>query len=220
MSFWNFVKEVLPVAIPAAATIYGANQVSKANNQAAQISTQATQDATSAQLAGLEQAQENLIVNRNAASPGLLATQKIIARGSKLTPEQETAVADSRGQALNSLKGSSLRGSGRATAAIVSDVDNRVRNNFMAQNQTASDNAAKYLSSGFFSSNSALAGNQAQQGSTISKGLTTTGDIQASNTQGQAAIQGQAIGDVGALIADSLKASQQEKRDSSYERVE
>lgn len=219
MSFWNFVTDLLPIAVPAAATIYGAKQTSDANNKAAQQMMQAQQSATQMELEKLRQAQENLEVNRRAASPGLIATQEIIARGARLTPEQKMAVQDSRQQAVNSLRGSSLRGSGRATSAIISDVDNRVRNNFMSQNQNAADTAARGLAGQYFGAGQSIANTQAAQGRTASEGLTSTGTIQGANTIGQGAVRGQAIGDVGAIIADSLKDNLAKKRDSSYETI-
>ena len=216
MSFW---ASILKVALPAAATLYGAKVASDANAQAANQASQASQAATDAQLKGLEIAQKNLEINRAAASPGLTATQEIINRGSKLTPEQEQYVADSRDQSLNSLKGSSLRGSARATSAIVSDTDNRVRNNFLTQNQNAATNAATNLSNQYFNSGKSIADNAVNSGNTASAGLTDQGNIQANSTLGQGTLNGQAIGDVGALISDGIKSSINEKRDSSYERV-
>ena len=213
MSFW---EAILPTVLSVGATVYGANQSSKATQQAAQQTYDATQAATEAQLEGLRVAQQNLEVNRRAASPGLVATNRIIARGSKLTPEQEMAVADTRKQALNALKGSSLRGSARATSAVVNDVDTRTRNNFMTQNQNAADNAAKSLAGQYFGAGTNIANNATNQGTTISQGLTNSGIIQASNTLGQDAIKGRAIGDVGALISDALKSQVQEERGSSY----
>lgn len=219
MSFWGFVKDLLPVAAAAGATIYGANQASKANDKATQQMVQAQREGTQAQLEGLRVAREELAVNRNAASPGLLATQEIIARGSKLTPQQEQAVADTRGQALNALKGSSLRGSARTTSAIVADTDQRTRNDFMAQNQGRADSAALGLAGHYFGSGTNMANNATQTGNAISSGLTNTGTIQASNTIGQGALRGQTIGDVGAIIADAAKEAMAKERDSSYQRI-
>lgn len=216
MSFW---ESILTVAIPAAATLYGASQTQKANNKAAQQMMQANQEGTQAQLEALRIAEQNLKNNQSAASPGLLRLQETVGRGSALTPEQTMAVEDSRRQALNSLKGSSLRGSGRATAAIVSDVDTRTRNNFMTQNKNAADSAASSLAGQYFGSGQQIANNATQQGSAVSNGLMNTGTIQASNTFGQGALRGQAIGDIGAIIADSAKDQYQKERQSSYDKV-
>lgn len=216
MSFW---ESILTVAIPAAATIYGASLASKSNDKAAQQMTQATQAGTDAQLQGLKIAQKNLEVNRKAASPGLLRIQEVIARGAQLTPEQELAVDDSRREALNALKGSSLRGSGRATSAIVSDVDNRTRTAFMDSNRRAADTAAAGLSGQYFGAGTNIANNATATGNAVSTGLVNTGTIQASNTLGQGALRGQAIGDVGAIIADAAKEQFQEERKRQYDKA-
>jgi hypothetical protein len=195
MSFWSFIPKLLPALAQAGATIYGAQQASEANNKATQIMTDAQTSGNAVQ-----------VENRNAASPGLLATQEIIARGAKLNPMQETAVADTRAQALNALKGSSLRGSARATSAVVADADRRSRDTFMAQNQGRADTAAMNLTPQYFAA-----------GNNVSKGLVDTGKVQADNAMGQGALRGQAIGDVGAIIANTVKESA--KRERVYEPV-
>lgn len=212
MSFWNFIKDVAPIA----ATIYGASQTSKASNAATQQANQANKDATQIQLKSLEDANRNLEVNRAAASPGLLRTQEIIARGSTLTPEQIMAVEDSRREGINALKGSSLRGSARATSAIVNDIDTRQRNNFMATNQSNADSAAKGLATQYFGAGADVANLQAKQGTVASQGLINSGNLIAQNTLGQAATRGNAIGDISAILTNKAKQSIQDERDQNY----
>lgn len=218
MSFWNFVKDMGPL-LAVGATLYGADQASKSNNQAATIMAGAQKEGTAAQLEGLKMAKEELAVNRTAASPGLLATQAVINRGATLTPQQETAVADSREEALNALRGSSLRGSARATSAIVSDTDKRVRQGFMDANQGRADSAAAGMAGQYFGAGNNMANNSTAAGGVISQGLVNTGNIQGANAIGQGALRGQAIGDIGAIIADSVKDNVKKERDSSYTRV-
>ena len=98
MSFWG---SILKVAVPAAVSLYGMKTQSDANDEAAEQATRATQASTKAQTDALRIAEQNLEKNRQAASPGLMATQEIITRGSDLTPEQEMAVENSRRQSLN-----------------------------------------------------------------------------------------------------------------------
>lgn len=214
-SFWDFVTPLIPVA----ATLYGLNQTTKASNKAADTMAAAQEHGTDAQLEGLKMAKQELAVNRTAASPGLLATQEIINRGATLNPAQLQAVEDSRQTSLNALKGSSLRGSARATSAIVADTDKRVRDNLMQQNQTRADTAATGLSSQYFGAGNNMANNSTAAGGVISQGLVNTGDINAANTIGQANLRGQAIGDIGATIADTIKDNVQKERDSTYKKV-
>jgi hypothetical protein len=214
-SYWDFLPTVLQIG----ASIYGADQASKSKKQAAQIGATAEKASVDAQLKGLEMAKEQLAINRAAASPGLLATQEIINRGSTLTPEQEQAVADSRTQSLNALKGSSLRGSARATSAVVSDTDRRVRQGFMDANLNRSATAATGLAGQYFGAGDSLANAAKIGGDVVSQGLIKTGDIQGANVIGQGAVSGQAIGDVGAIIADAVKENAKKERDSSYAKV-
>lgn len=213
MSFWD---SILKVALPAATTIYGSYQTQKSSAKAAQQAVNAQNAATQAQVSGLNQTQQTLQANQDAAAPGLLRTQEVISRGSTLTPEQEQAVEDSRRQSLNALQGSSLRGSGRATSAIVSDVDRRTRNAFMDQNRNAADSAAAGLTNQYFNAGNNIAGTSAQKGTAVSTGLLNTGSVNAANTLGQGASRGQVIGDIGAIISDQAKQKSNEKRESSY----
>ncbi len=211
-SFWDF----LPAALTIGASLYGTSQASKANNKAADTMAGAQKSGTAAQLAGIEAAKKQIAIDQAAASPGLLAEQAVINRGSALTPEQELQVADSREQALNALKGSSLRGSARATSAIVADTDQRVRDNLMQQNLNRADTAAAGLSGQYFNAGNSLANNATNAGTVASQGLVNTGDINAANSIGQGKLTGQAIGDVGALISDNVKNNLQQTRNSTY----
>jgi hypothetical protein len=153
------------------------------------------------------------------ASPGLLALQGIVNRSEALTPEQTLALDDARRKSLDALQGGSLRGSARATAATVNDVDGRMRTEFMAQNRGRADSAAGALSGQYFNAGNNIADLNMQGGKSVSSGLLNTGDINAANELGQGTIQSRAIGDIGAIIADQLKNSETKKRDSSYETI-
>ncbi len=199
--FWDF----LPTALSVAATLYGTKQASDANNKAAQTLSAAQTAGTNAAVAGLNTAKQVTQANQGAASPGLLAEQAIVNRGTTLTPAQEQAVADSRTTAINAMNGTGLRGSARATAATIADVDKRERDNFMQQNQNNANTAAGTLTGDYFNAGNNLATNATNTGAVISQGLTNTGDVNASNQIGQGKMAGQAIGDIGATIANTVK---------------
>jgi len=201
MSFWNF----LPTLVTAGATIYGTTQANKTSAKASNDLLKASRESQQAQENALRLAQENLNETRKLASPGLTALQKRISRGSELTPEQKLAVEDSRRESINALKGSSLRGSARATSAVISDTDTRVRNNFMTSNRDSSDNAAATLTGQYFNTSRDLNNNLISQGDATSKGLLDRGNVTASNTIGRGNRTGSAIGDIGGIIADTLK---------------
>lgn len=216
MSFWDFVGKITPALITGGMTLYGAKKAEEANKSAAQTASQASRDATDAEMRYLDMAQRNVETNRAAASPALMATNNIISRGTSLTPDQVRAVEDSREQALNALSGSSLRGSAKATSAVVSDVDRRVRDNFLEQNRQNADATARAMAGQYFGAGNTMANLNSRQGSALSSGLLNQGNIQAASTLGQGALRGQAIGDVGAIVADTLKNDIFNKRESMY----
>lgn len=199
--FWDFLPTILQVG----ATIYGTAQASSANNKAASTLAAAQKAGTAAEVAGLNTAQQVTAANQSAASPGLLAEQAIVNRGTDLTPAQEQAVADSRTTAINALNGTGLRGSARATSATIADTDQRERDNFMQQNQNNANTAAGALTGDYFQAGNNLATNATNTGQAISQGLINTGTIQGSNDIGQGKLTGQAIGDVGATVANTVK---------------
>lgn len=219
MSSWDWLIKLAPAVIGAGATMYGASQQSKAQEQAAQGAATAQQQATAAEQESLRIARENMLRQQSAASPGLVGVQQIIGRGEALTPLQEQSLEDARRSTLNTLQGGSLRGSARATAATVADVEGRMKNQFIEMNRNRADQAASNLSGQYFNAGNNVSNLDLKTGASASQGLLGVGNTDYANTLNQGVIKGQAIGDIGAVIADSLKTSQQEKRDSSYEPV-
>lgn len=223
MSFWDFVPDIITVG----ASLWGADQQQKANTQSAEVAAQANtqsaeqllqaqQEATAAQQAGIEAATDVYQMQRADASPGLIHNQNIIGRGADLIPAQQRALDEARRTTIDSLHGGALRGSARATAATVGDVEGRMRDSYLEQNRNRADQAASNLSGQYFNAGSNEANMNLQTGNTASQGLINTGQITSSNTQEQAkntinanqntaSIKGAAIGDISAVIADQVK---------------
>lgn len=208
--------KALPAAISAGATLYGASQASKGQNKGAEIVAQAQREATAAEQEGIHIAQANMQRQQQAASPGLMAMQGIIGRGEALTPYQEQALADARRRAVDTLQGGSVRGSARATAATVADVEGRIRGQFMEQNRNRSDQAASNLSGQYFGAGDKIANYNLGAGQSASQGLLGIGATDYANAINQGVIKGQAIGNIGAVIADSMKNDDIKTRESSY----
>jgi hypothetical protein len=139
--------------------------------------------------------------------------QGVIGRGTALTPAQQQALDDARRTTIDALQGGDLRGSAGATVAAVRDVEGRMRGDFMSQNQNRADTAATALSGQYFNQGKNSADLDLSRGATVSQGLMSNANVNAANTMGQATIKGQAIGDIGAIIADEAK------RRSSYQTV-
>lgn len=219
MSFWDFALKLAPTVIAAGATIYGAKQASEANDKAAQTASKAQAGATAAELEAIKVAEGTMRQQQQQASPGLMRIQDVIGRSEALTPEQQIALNDARRTTVDTLAGGGLRGSARATVAAVRDVEGRMQGDMVAANRQRADQAASNLSGQYFNAGNNVANLNLATGKSVSAGLINTGDINAANTMGQANIKGQAIGDIGAVIADQIKSSQQEARDSSYQPI-
>lgn len=195
-SWWDWAPTLLQVGT----TIWGASQQANATQAAAQTAANAQNAATQAQLDIYNKQQA-------AASPGLTQMQNIINRGDALTQDQTNSIDKARRTTLDSLRGSGLRGSARATISTVKGVEGDMTNQYLTSNQNRVDSAASGLANQAFAS-----GNNAANA--VSSGLTSVGDINASSQLGTANTTGKAIGDIGAIIADEIKNNQ--KRDSSY----
>lgn len=213
MSFWDFVPKIIETGI----TLWGAHETASADKKARDVAIEQQNRATKAQLEGLRIAEENQRQLQTAASPGLVQMQNIIGRGEALTPEQIIALEDARRTSLDSLHGSGLRGSARATVATVNDVEGRMRAGFLDQNRNRADGAASALTGQYFNAGNNMANIATAQGGAVSSGLLANGQNLVDSIKNQNTIKGRAIGDIGAVIADSVKAAANEKRSSSYD---
>jgi hypothetical protein len=183
MSWYSVFQKSLPTLLKIGGTAYGAYQASKANEAAAQ-----NMQAANNRMIQQQQA------NQAQSASGLSRVQDIIRRGSALTPYQKSQIDDARRQTVNAMSASGLRGSGRATVAAVRNVEENMKGRFMDANQQRADNAATGLSQQYFNTSN-----------NISNGLINQGNISAGQTLSNASIRGQAIGDIGAVIADEIR---------------
>ncbi len=209
--FWDFV----PTLINVVGTGYGAKLASDATKDASRTLTESQGKATQAELAAIEAAKQVFQQQQKDASPGLIATQEIIGRGERLTPLQARQLEDGRRRTLDALQGGNLRGSARATVAAVNDVEGRMYDQFMDSNRSRADSAASGLTGQYFNAGRNMGELDLKTGQSLSSGLTSTGEINASSQLGIANTKGQAIGDIAAVIAEQFK---NDSRPSSYSR--
>lgn len=202
MSFFDW----LPQVIQAGTTIFNAVDQSNSNNDAAEIYAQSQRDALAAKNAAQAQAQQVVQQQQALAAPAVARQQQIIARGDALTPVQQQQIADARRSTINALGASGLRGSGAATVAGVRDVEGRLGAQFTQQNRSAADSAASSLSGQYFSSGNNLANSLVQSGNNAGQAITNIGDTNAALPIANSKISGQAIGDIGGIIASELNA--------------
>lgn len=216
MSFWDFAKALAPAVIAGGATLLGTKVASDASDKSSARLIDAQNRATAAEEKALAQATETQKQQQQAASPGLIAMQQMVGKGDDLTPQQLRLLDDARRKTADSLQGGSLRGSARATSATIADVEGRMTDQFIDSNRNRADGAASTLAGRYFGAGDNISTLAQKTGQSVSNNLINTGNVDAANIQGQAALKGNAIGDIGALIADQFKKENTERRDSSY----
>lgn len=205
--------------IKTGATLWGSNQTANAQADATNQQIASQNQSTQLQIDAMNQAQSNFETQQTQASPGLIALQNVVGRGSDLTAEQERALGDARRTTVDAISGGSLRGSAGATSAIIADVEGTMRDNYITQNQNRADSAGT-LSNQYFSAGKNIAQNNINTGIVGAQGAISTGNVQATNTVVQDQIRGNAIGDISAVIADQVKKQTTDIRDSSYSKAE
>lgn len=200
--------------IKGGASIIGATIAADANREAGERASQAAQQQAEAIRQGNALAQQRFEQTRADTLPALTYQKEQIARGEKLTPDQEARLGDVRRTAQNALAVSGLRGSGRATVALVRQSEADFTNNAMAQNRQNANQSATSLSSQYFRANDNAANTDAATGRAVGQGLATAGMYDAQAGLSNANLRGRAIGDIGTIINDTLK----EGRRSNYDR--
>lgn len=216
MAFWDFAKVLAPTLISGAATLYGTKVASDASDKSSARLIDAQNRATAAEEKALAAATKTQQQQQEMASPGLMAMRDMVGQGDVLTPQQMRLLDEARRKTADSLQGGGLRGSARATAATIADVEGRMTDQFMDSNRTRADGAATTLAGRYFGAGDNISTLTQKTGQSVSNNLINTGNVDAANIQGQAALKGNAIGDIGALIADQFKIDNQKRRDSSY----
>lgn len=166
--------------VPAVTSLIGANQVGKANANAAQIA-QANATANKATLTA-------------ANAPAMQYLQSVTARDpNQLTPAQDIQLADTRRQMVTSTP-TGLRGSGRFLTAAVNDVNNRGRAGMIATNTARSDSANMQR------------GNLASNLGTSIAGQNTAGNYATANAgTATAGSNNMALQNIGSYFANSMK---------------
>lgn len=203
--------------VNAGAQIYGAKQASKANDQAAQISQQATGEQIGLAREVQEAQQRRLDQLTASSQPGLdylrnLTTQQ----PDGLTAQQQIQLQDLNRNAVASATKAGLAGAGRTVAAIVNDTGNRFMADATANNQRRSDAAAGTLA--VQNANAITQANNvdANAGNTVS-GLVGSNAMNQANAGTNSATANQsAIGAIGSIFANAVKDNQ---RNSEYEKA-
>jgi hypothetical protein len=194
---FDTLTTLAPALIKGAGDIYGAISSSNANTKAAKKLAEAEQQKVALQ----KQVYGDL---QDQSAPAVNYFRTTLASPSTLTPDQEDERGELERQTLNQVNRTGLRGSGRAVTSALRRVDADYVNGAMAQNRSRRDTAAGQLSGQYFSA----ADNLARGEGDAIEGAASAGAQAGINN---ASLRGQAIGDIGGLIASEIKG-----RDSAY----
>jgi hypothetical protein len=199
--------------IPAVASLGGAAIGAFANSGASKSYTKALKQANKLRAKALNQAQTIYEDQREQAEPAVQYLRDVVANPvGGLYPDQVAAQMEARRQALNDISRSGLRGSGRAVTAGLKSVDSDFVNDALAQNRQNRMGAAGALSGQSFQAGSNAARAMISGGDAAADTAENIGATQANTGTANAQLFGNALGDIGSLIASEVKG-----RPSSYE---
>lgn len=202
------VSKGIPVAIGAGIAAHGnekaAGQVAAANANASRVLAERTAAA---------RAQLQPVADRSL--PGVNYLRNIVAADpnagvvdpAALTPGQQIQLNDTRRDAHRAVVAGPLRGSGRATSAVLNDVvarsragfydANRARNDqLIRENKQRGDQSAQTLAGQNFGANTAMAGQDVNLGVQLGGNIMRTGETQAGATVANTKVVGDSVGRV------------------------
>lgn len=222
MAFWDdlsgFFSEssFLGPLLLGGAVVGSAVISSQANDRAAAVAADSRNRELAAIEAGNRAAQERFDQQQAQAAPAVSQLRTIaMTPPGTLTPEQQQGLEDARRSTLRSLNASGLRGSGRATTAVIKSVESDARNRAVATNQARSDAATQQLANQGFAAGTNAANVDSRTGTAVGAAERQAGTTAANLQTAQGAIQGQALADVASIIAGGQKARASRFRDIS-----
>lgn len=191
--------------IPAAASIFGANQAKDSADQAAQIAqnnaTQSRADIVAANNKAVGMLQPQI----DSGAPATEYFRTVMAQNpNTLTPAQQISLRDTT-LAANRGTPTALRGSGRAVSAMINDTVDRAKAGMVQTNQARSDAAAGRLKSTGDQSLGQAAGITAGQGGQEVNINNTGADASGNAALVGGSAQNDALGNIAAYFANTQK---------------
>lgn len=202
-------------------SVVGSKIAQEGNRKAQEIARDAEREATARESAlireGNAAAQERLDAQAALALPGQTALRRIVAADPNvLTPQQEEALADARRSTVNALNTSGLRGSGRATLSALRGVESDFRTGAGETNARLRQDAANRLAGTNTATNLRAATFDVAEGNRLGGveggGLRNVGAIESSIEPANAALRGQTLGDIAAIISSDEKKRRRSSR--------
>jgi hypothetical protein len=205
---WNLL---LPSIVTLGGYLIGAEQNKRAAEIASRTALQGAQIAADAIREGSREAQATLNQIRAETAPATSYLRRVVAEPGELTPQQVVALNELRRNLANQIRGSNFAGSGRTSAALFRKVESDFVNEALAQNRARADAAANQMFGAGANAASAVAGNQAATGQRVGQligGATQqAGLYEAQSGLATGRLAGQALGDIGALLAGQARES-------------
>lgn len=147
--------------------------------------------------------------------PAVAGLRRIAAEDPRtLRPAQQTALADARRITANRLATTGLRGSGRAEVAAVRDVEGRLKGDMIESNLARQERSLSQLASPYFQAQTGRANIAAGQGPQIAGLYGETGEAGQRQELAKGHLYGQAIKDIGSVIAEAQKRRERERMPS------
>lgn len=183
----------------------GAFLSSQANKSAAAQANAGLQAGAAANQQWTQQAQAQLgrVAQDNAGGQNYL--KGVVAGSGDLTPAQQKALEDIRRNTTNEIRSSSLAGSGRSSAAVLNDQENRFTLGALDQNRNKAIDAANGMAQRAYGAQTGAAGLSTDIGKGYMAADQQGGLIDAGATLANGKLFGSAIGNIGSSIAKSGK---------------
>lgn len=211
---WGKIAQGLIASIPGTvASVAGANQVSDANQQAANLALVNAAQNRDVLSQATERGLGFLRPQLEAGAPATAYLRTVMAGDPySLTPAQKIDLADRRQRVLAGMS-PGLRGSGRYVAAALGDVENRGRAGMIDANIARADQAARTLNAQGANAGASSANLSTQLGPAIAGQNTLATDTAGNAVTGTAASNAQTMGDIASFFANAVKEG---TRDSRY----
>lgn len=192
--------------VKAGATVFSTVSQINANKDAASIAGQAAERQRASIQAGDADAIRRLDEIRETSAPAVSQLRTTaITPVNMLQPDQEQQLEELRRNSLRGLNASGLRGSGRATTAVLRNVESDFRTKAIGENRDRRDQAARTLAGPFFSATTGQANVAAGEGVRLGEIDFRVGEDQADAGINNASLRGQALADITSILADSAK---------------
>lgn len=207
---------MIPAAVQGVSTLLGAGVTGNANENAAGIARDTSQQNIQTIIAQNEKAAKTLDPLARYASPGMQYMSTVMsADPNRLTPAQEIDLED-RTRAAKIAVPNGLRGSGRYVTASVNDVQNRAKAGMIAANTQRADTMAGRVAATGTGAVTNQANIQSGQGGQVAQQNTYAGDAAGNAATATGTSDAATLGSIGSFFANAMKDGERESRYGTF----